>query len=132
MGSINVFVVLNMLIAIISDAYSETQEELKNMPNVRLGSEIARALKAKFWRLPGTLKFAKLMRRFRNATLRKLHQRRARRGDKSHNKHAVGAAAYQHRVSRIAFELQEAKDRELAQLAREKEASSANQDYVES
>ena len=77
--SINVFVVLNMLIAIISDAYAETQNELKHMPNVKLGTEIKRVLKHKFWRLPGTRITYRMWRRFRNATLKKLHQRRARR-----------------------------------------------------
>ena len=129
--SINVFVVLNMLIAIISDAYSETQEELKNMPNIQLGSEIVRVLKAKFWKIPGTVKIYALLRRFRNASLRKLHQRRARRGNKSHNKHAVGVAAYQHRVSRIAFEMQEARDRELERESRKSETTAHDIGHAE-
>ena len=37
---INVFVVLNMLIAIISDAYAEVSNDIKHMPNVKLGREI--------------------------------------------------------------------------------------------
>jgi hypothetical protein len=111
--SINVFVVLNMLIAIISDAYAETQAELKHMPNVKLGSEIKHVLKGKFWRIPGTRASYRLWRRFRTASLRQLHKRRARRGDKSHNKGAIGAAAYQHRVERLAYELEESVDRKL-------------------
>lgn len=114
--TINVFVVLNMLIAIISDAYAEVSLEIKHMPNVRLGREISHAIKHKIYHIldhiPGAQKCIHWLQKWKLRSSKKLQMDRARRGNKTSS--LGGVEAFQHRVGRIAYELENKIDTEIA------------------
>ena len=106
---INVFVVLNMLIAIISDAYAEVSQEIKHMPNVRLGNEIKHAIKQKFYRLPFVQPIHIWMMKWHKKSVDAIWKRRARIGHKEHD----STSYLQHRVARLAYELERKRDVEM-------------------
>jgi hypothetical protein len=110
--TINVFVVLNMLIAIISDAYSEVSQDIKQMPNVKLGREMMQVLNHKLLKIPGVKKSISCFNDWKKRSKNNTNSIRSKHHDHSRSPGTGAAQTLTHHADQGPFELEKKKRKE--------------------